>query len=156
MAPIPRTWTRLRACRGAALLTASLSRDCNPTPRTTSRQSQDRDKVPEHWPKPSRPHFKPGRQDLNPGEAVAGRNVLSRNGLVHCDKGILLLNVGKDAVYAERLCCWVAGADSMRFFSLPVAIRPNILKSLIKDQNGCPKVAGLFPSMTKCPNQANP
>src|SRR6266404_2017111 len=98
MAPIPRTWTRLRACRGAALLTASLSRACNPTPRTTSRQSQDRDKVPEHWPKPSRPHFKPGRQDLNPGEVVADRNVLSRNGLVHCDKGILLLNVDKDAL----------------------------------------------------------
>src|SRR6185312_4837643 len=43
----------------------------------------------------------------------------------------------------------------IRACSLPVSISPSILKSLINDQNGWPKVAGLFPSMRKCPVQAN-
>jgi len=42
------------------------------------------------------------------------------------------------------------------FPSLPVTISPIILKSLMNDQNGCPNVAGLFFSSTKCPVHANP
>jgi len=40
--------------------------------------------------------------------------------------------------------------------SRPVSIRPSILKSLMNDQNGWPKVAGVFFSSRKWPVQANP
>jgi len=43
----------------------------------------------------------------------------------------------------------------MRALSRPVNISPNILKSLINDHHGWPKVAGLLPSIKKCPIQAN-
>ena len=42
----------------------------------------------------------------------------------------------------------------MRALSRPVNIKPSILKSLINDQNGWPNVAGLLPSIRKCPIQA--
>jgi len=38
----------------------------------------------------------------------------------------------------------------------PVSINPNILKSHKKDQTGCPKVAGTFPSTKKWLYQAHP
>ena len=38
----------------------------------------------------------------------------------------------------------------------PVSINPNILQSHRKDQTGCPKVAGTFPSTKKWLYQANP
>jgi len=46
------------------------------------------------------------------------------------------------------------GALAILAFNLPVSISPSILKSLTKDQNGWPKVAGLLPSIRKCPVQA--